>query len=85
MVDGIRSAVKAARTFSRSQLAGLKAIAGLPGVVRRILVYGGVDQLEVADGVEVWPVRHFCEALAEDLMFVTSLVVLGGEFWDKLR
>ena len=51
---------------ARSQLTGLKAIAGLPGVVRRILVYGGVDQLEVADGVEVWPVRRFCEALAED-------------------
>ena len=66
MVDGFRSAVKAARTSSGSQLTGLEAIAGLPGVVRRILVYGGVDQLEVADGVEVWPVRHFCEALAED-------------------
>jgi predicted AAA+ superfamily ATPase len=61
--------VKAARTFSRSQLAGLKAVAGLPGVVRRILVYGGVDQLEVADGVEVWPVRHFCEALAGDRLW----------------
>ncbi len=69
MVDGFRSAVKAARTFSRSQLAGLKAVAGLPGVVWRILVYGGVDQLEVADGVEVWPVRHFCEALAEDRLW----------------
>jgi len=61
--------VKASRTFSRSQLTGLKAIAELPGVVRRILVYGGVDQLEVADGVEVWPVRHFCEALAGDRLW----------------
>ena len=69
MVDGFRSAVKAARTFSRSQLAGLKAVAGLPGVVRRILVYGGVDRLEVADGIEVWPVRHFCEVLAEDRLW----------------
>ena len=23
----------------------------------------------VADGVEVWPVRHFCEALAEDRLW----------------
>ena len=61
--------VKAARTFSRSQLAGLKAVGGLPGVVRRLLVYGGVDQLEMAVGVEVWPVRHFCEALAGDRLW----------------
>jgi predicted AAA+ superfamily ATPase len=61
--------VKAARTFSRSQLAGLKAIAGLPNVVRRILVYGGSHQLEVADGIEVWPVEHLIEALAQDRLW----------------
>jgi predicted AAA+ superfamily ATPase len=61
--------VKAARTFSRSQLAGLKAIAGLSNVVRRILVYGGSHQLEVAEGIEVWPVQHFLEALAEDRLW----------------
>ena len=49
--------VKAARTFSRSQMAGLKAIRELPGVVRRILVYCGPDQLVLGDGIEVWPAR----------------------------
>lgn len=61
--------VKAARTYSRSQLGGLKAIGELPNVVRRILVYGGVDRLKVADGVEVWPVPHLLEMLAEDRLW----------------
>ncbi len=61
--------VKAAKTYSRSQLGGLKAIGELPNVVRRILVYGGMDQLEVADGVEIWPVRHLNEMLEEDRLW----------------
>jgi predicted AAA+ superfamily ATPase len=61
--------VKAAKTYSRSQLGGLKAIGELPNVVRRILVYGGLDQLEVADGVEVWPIQRFLEMLQEDRLW----------------
>ena len=61
--------VKAAKTYSRSQLGGLKAIGELPDVVRRILVYGGTDQLEVADGVEVWPMQRFLDVLAEDRLW----------------
>ncbi len=61
--------VKATQKYSRSQLGGLKAIGELPNVIRRILVYGGVDQLEVADGVEVWPVEHFLDALEKDRLW----------------
>jgi predicted AAA+ superfamily ATPase len=61
--------VKATQKYSRSQLGGLKAIGALPNVIRRILVYGGVDQLEVADGVEVWPVERFLDALAKDQLW----------------
>jgi len=61
--------VKAAQSHSRSQLAGLKAIAGLPGIVRRILVYGGSHRLEVADGVEVWPVQHFLKVVEQDQLW----------------
>lgn len=61
--------VKSAQTFSRSQMAGLKAIRELPGVVRRILVYCGPDQLVLGDGIEVWPVEIFIEALAEDRLW----------------
>ena len=61
--------VKASTKYSRSQLGGLKAIAELPEVVRRILVYTGVDELLVAEGVEVWPVERFLEALASDQLW----------------
>jgi predicted AAA+ superfamily ATPase len=61
--------VKAATKYSRSQLGGLKAIGELPDVVRRILVYGGTDRLAVADGVEVWPIQHLVEMLADDRLW----------------
>jgi predicted AAA+ superfamily ATPase len=61
--------VKAATKYSRSQLGGLKAIGELPDVVRRILVYGGTDRLAVADGVEVWPIQHLLEMLADDRLW----------------
>ena len=61
--------VKAAATFSRSHISGLKAIGELPGLVRRVLVYTGRDVLELADGIEVWPVWRFLEALAEDQLW----------------
>jgi hypothetical protein len=43
---------------------GLRAIAELPGVVRRILVYAGERSLRVDEDIEVWPIRRFGEALA---------------------
>ncbi len=58
--------VKAAATFSRSQLPGLKAIGELSGVVRRILVYTGSHELKLAEDLDVWPVGRFLEALAVD-------------------
>jgi predicted AAA+ superfamily ATPase len=61
--------VKAASTFSRSQLSGLKAIGDLPEVVRRILVYTGPDELKVSTNVEVWPVDRFLEALTDDRLW----------------
>jgi len=61
--------VKASAKFSRSQLPGLKAIAELPGVVRRILLYTGTRELKLADDLDVWPVESFLEALAEDRLW----------------
>lgn len=61
--------VKAAGTFSRSQLKGLKAIEPLPGLVRRIIVYTGRDDLQVAGGVEVWTVRRFLDALEKNQLW----------------
>jgi uncharacterized protein len=57
--------VKAQRTFSRSSLSGLLAIGELSGVVRRVLVYGGEEELMTQEGIEVWPVRRFVEELED--------------------
>ncbi len=53
--------VKAAATFSESAVRGLRAIAGLKGLGRRILVYGGQRELRTADGIEVLPLARFVE------------------------
>jgi predicted AAA+ superfamily ATPase len=56
--------VKASKRFERSMLQGLRAIAALPGVVRRVLVYAGERSLRVDDGIEIWPIRRLSETLA---------------------
>ena len=56
--------VKTAPRFQSGMVAGLAAIAELPQVVRRILVYGGTRRLKTAAGVEVWPLGTFLASLA---------------------
>jgi predicted AAA+ superfamily ATPase len=60
---------KAASRFSRSHLQGLIAIADVPGVVRRILVYRGDRPLRTLEGIEVWPLSLLSEALAQDRLW----------------
>jgi len=61
--------VKSKRRFTRELLSGLLAVADLDGLVRRILVYDGHRELVTQEGVEVWSVRRFLDALE------------GGELW----
>jgi predicted AAA+ superfamily ATPase len=56
--------VKSQTRFSNSQLSGLRAIADLPRVVRRVLVYLGPAKLRTEDGIEVWPMEAFLNAVA---------------------
>jgi len=56
--------VKASNRFDSSMVQGLRAIAGLRGVVRRLLVYAGERSLRVDGDIEIWPLRRFSEALA---------------------
>ena len=57
--------VKAASKYNRTMLKGLRAIAPLEGVVRRILVYRGRRSFRTEDGIAVWPVDTFNRVLGE--------------------
>lgn len=48
---------------------GLRAINGLPGLVRRILVFRGPRRLRTSDGLDVWPVATLLDALANDRLW----------------
>ena len=63
--DFLAIEIKAQSRFSTPQLAGLRAIADLPRVARRVLVYLGDRRLKTADGIEVWPLRSFLSAVAD--------------------
>lgn len=55
--------VKAGRHLHPGQMAGLRAIADLPGLKRRVLVHGGDRPTRTEDGIDAWPVTTFLEAL----------------------
>lgn len=51
------------------ELRGLRAIDGLKGLRRRVLVYRGERRLTTSDGIEVWPVGALLDALAKDRLW----------------
>lgn len=55
--------VKAAERYNTSMLKGLRAIADLPGLVRRILTYRGRHSFRTEDGIDVWTLDDLHEAL----------------------
>jgi len=57
--------VKSAERYNTSFVKGLRAIADLPGLARRIVVYRGRRAFRTSDDIEVWPIDVFCRALAE--------------------
>jgi predicted AAA+ superfamily ATPase len=61
--------IKAQTRFSHSLLSGLRAIGDLPKVARRVLVYLGDRRLRTEDGIEVWPLRAFLEAVAQERLW----------------
>lgn len=58
--------VKHQARFGADLLSGLRAIAGLPRLARRVLVYRGRQHLKTDDGIEVWPFDRFSAALDDD-------------------
>lgn len=67
--DQLALEVKAGTRFSRDQLAGLRAIADLPRLARRVLVYRGDRSLRTEEGIDVWPVSRLVSALAEGALW----------------
>jgi uncharacterized protein len=61
--------VKSGRRVSGVELRGLRAVRDLPGLARRVLVYTGHEALRTEDGIEVWPVARFLDALAEGTLW----------------
>lgn len=57
---------KAGERVGPDDLRGLRAVAELPKLVRRILVHRGPRALKTEEGIEVWPIERFHRALAED-------------------
>ena len=54
---------KASSTYQTGLLRGLRALAALPNLEKRILVYQGERPLRTSDGIEVWPVSAFLDWL----------------------
>ena len=57
--------VKATDRYHTGLLKGLRLLDALPGVARRVLVYAGDRLFRSADGIEIWPARHFAERVAD--------------------
>ena len=57
--------VKSGTKLGPEALRGLRAIAGLPHLVRRVLVHLGPRPLVTGDEIEVWPVGRLHRALAQ--------------------
>ncbi|WP_420622355.1 hypothetical protein [Candidatus Poriferisodalis sp.] len=62
--------VKAAERYNSAFVKGLRAAADLPGLARRIVIYRGRRAFRTEDGIDVWPLETFHQALRD------------GELWS---
>ena len=67
--DYLALEIKAQSRFSTPQLSGLRAIADLPRLARRVLVYLGDRRLKTEDGIEVWPLDALLVAIAGNTLW----------------
>ena len=61
--------VKASERYNTAMLKGLRAVADLPGLARRILLYRGRRAFRTEDGIDVWPLEDFHHALQDDRLW----------------
>ena len=61
--------VKATNRYNTALLKGLRAIAPVFGLTRRVLVYTGQRSFRSADGIEVWPAARLAAEAANDTLW----------------
>ncbi|MXX76608.1 MAG: ATP-binding protein [Holophagales bacterium] len=61
--------VKSQASYHTSLLRGLRAVAELSGMTRRILLYGGRRSFRTEDGIDVWTFDRLHRALAEESLW----------------
>ncbi|MCY4430966.1 MAG: DUF4143 domain-containing protein [Rhodospirillales bacterium] len=61
--------VKSQSRYHTGMLPGLRAIAELPGIARRVLVYSGERSFRTGDGIDVWSTNRLQQALAENALW----------------
>ena len=61
--------VKATERYHTKMLKGLRAVADLSGLVRRVLVYTGSRSFRTTDGIDIWPAQRFADAVANDALW----------------
>ena len=66
--DLIAVAAKSGNTFTEAWCKGLRAVAPLHGLRRRIIVYPRGPVLQTTDGIEVVPFQHFADQLAANTL-----------------
>ena len=76
--------VKAGSSFAPAATRGLRALAGLKGLVRRILVYGGSRRLELEDGIVVLPVADFAEWVGRERLFPLGGSARSRSAWFRM-
>ena len=59
--------VKSGKNFTESWCKGLRALAGLKGLQRKIIVYPHGPVLKTEDNIEVYPFQHFSDLLPNSL------------------
>ncbi len=57
--------VKASQRYNSAFVKGLRAVSGLPGLARRIVIYRGSRAFRTEDGIDVWPLDVFHRALRD--------------------
>ena len=66
--DGEHLAIEitASQRYNTSMLKGLRALADLPGLSRRVLAYRGQRSFRTQDGIDIWAMPQLHDALATD-------------------